>query len=115
MTYRKLAVGLIQSEFGGANLDIINALLHLDALLLLGLSSIGVDAADGVTRDAGALLLLLEVLVCDLLIVLVHDLRRDTFHTKDLNVQALASGDGVLDLGERLLVHLVHVDGQTCV
>lgn len=52
--------------------------------------------------------------VCDdALVVLLDNVVGDTLHAEDLNVEPLSVGQRVLDLIERFLVHLVHVDGET--
>lgn len=45
--------------------------------------------------------------------MLLFDILRHTFDSKDLDVQALTVRKGVLDMVQRLLVDLVHVDGET--
>jgi len=49
----------------------------------------------------------------DALVVLLYHILRDALHAEDLDVQALAVRQGILDAGEGLLVDLVHVDGET--
>ena len=49
----------------------------------------------------------------DPLFVLLLDVLGDTFHSEDLDVQALAVREGILDMRQGLLVDLVHVHGET--
>jgi hypothetical protein len=51
--------------------------------------------------------------LCDLLVVLIYYLGGYTFHTEDLEIETLTSGVGILNVGERLLVDLVHMHGET--
>lgn len=45
--------------------------------------------------------------------VLLERVGRHTLHAEDLDLQTLAVRQGILDLRQRLLVHLVQVDGET--
>lgn len=71
-------------------------------------------AGQGVPRRRAPVLLLLVEVLDDAVAVLLEGLLRDALHAEDFDVEARAVGQGVLDLGERLLVDLVHVDGETC-
>jgi hypothetical protein len=51
--------------------------------------------------------------LCDLLVVLVYDFGRHTFHAEDFNLEALSAWVGVFNMREVFLVDLVHVHGET--
>lgn len=46
------------------------------------------------------------------LVVLLHNVFRDTFHTEDFDVKACAIGKGIVDGSKVFLVHLIHVHVQ---
>lgn len=73
------------------------------------------SASGRVTAETLTLCFLVEMLLRDNALVLGCDIIGHTFHTKDLNVQTLASWDCILDLCEVLFVDLVHVHRETCV
>lgn len=67
----------------------------------------------GVARGGMALGLCCIKVCDDALVVLLDNVVGDTLHAEDLNVEPLTVGQRVLNLVERFLVHLVHVDGET--
>jgi hypothetical protein len=88
--------------------------VHPRALVQRGIA-ISQRAASGIARQTLALCLLCEVLLRDLLIVLVKDVLGHALHAEDLDFEALAAGYGIFDVGEILLVDLVHVHREACV
>ena len=110
---RQDAVLPVVPELVRALLNLVERLADLLALVRRRLS-VCIQASHRVARQARALCLLGKVLLGDVLVVLVDDVCGDALHAEDLNVQALAAADGVLDVCEVLLVHLVHVHRQTC-
>lgn len=46
--------------------------------------------------------------------MLLPDVLGDTFHAEDLDLEALAVGEGIFDVVKGLLVDLVHMNGETC-
>jgi hypothetical protein len=93
-------------------LNLLEALHDLGSLVRRR-NAVRVLAANGVARDARALCLFGEMCLGDLLVVLVDDLGRHTFHAEDLDLEALSPGVGILNMCEVLLVDLVHVHGET--
>lgn len=84
----------------------------LDLDLLCG--SLATSLAGRRVAGSGVALGLCCVEVCDdALVVLLDNVVGDALHAEDLNVEPLSVGQRVLDLVERFLVHLVHVDRQT--
>jgi hypothetical protein len=83
------------------------ALVHRSVAIRIG-------TAGGIARQPLALGLLCEVLLGYVHVVLIDLVLGHTFHAEYLNVEALASGNGILDNVEGLLVDLVHVHGKTC-
>lgn len=75
-------------------------------------STIREFSAHGVTVLQCARLFVLEMRLCDLLVVLVDDFGGDAFHAEDFDLEALSAGVGILDVREIFFVHLVHVDGE---
>lgn len=69
-------------------------------------------ASDWVTRLDAAALLRGVVVLQDARAVLLQHVAGDALHAENFHVQALAVRQRVLDLRQRLLVHLVQVDGQ---
>ena len=75
--------------------------------------SVHIQSAYRITCYARTLLLFGEMCLCDLLVVLVYNLCGHALHTEDLNLEALTTGIGILDMSEVLFVHLIHVHGKT--
>lgn len=71
--------------------------------------AVGKGTTSGIACQALALCLLCKVLLRDLLVVLVDDILGHTLHAEYLDLEALATGNGIFDVGERLLVDLIHV------
>lgn len=84
--------------------------LHLD-LLPCVLASL---AGQRIARSDSAVLLRLVKVLDDAVAMLVEYVLGDALHAENLHVEALAVGEGIFDLVEGLLVHLVEVDGETC-
>lgn len=92
----------------------LEILLRLD-LGLLGLrrATSGRGTGGRVAGGGAAFSLLLVELLKDALLVGLHDIFGDAFHAEDLEVEALAVGQRILNLGESLFVDLRHVDVET--
>ena len=68
----------------------------------------------GVSGSSVSLGLSLVVVLNDALVVLLHNVLGHTFHSEDLDLEALSVGKGILDTGKGFLVDLIHVDRKTC-
>lgn len=108
------AIDSVLAVLFGPFRDLVERLMHPSALVQ-GRVAIGKCASSRVARQALAFGLLCKVLLRDLLVVLVDNIFGDSFHAKNLNLEALAAGNGILDVSEVLLVDLVHVHRETCV
>lgn len=94
----------------GKSLEQFFCRLNLDLLSrVLGLAGRRISS-----RDSAIFLRLVKVLN-DSVSVLLENLLWNTLHAKNLDLESLPVGKCILDLAERLLVHLVQMDGKTCV
>jgi hypothetical protein len=87
---------------GRLNLDLLPCMVH-------GLSRQRVPGG-----DAPVFLGLVEVLDQPIAVA-VESLGRDALHAENLDLETLSVGQRILDMLETLLVHLVQMDGQSCV
>lgn len=109
---RNDAVDPVLAELFSLLLDLLDGLV--DARALVGRRLAVSKGAPREIAGAGlALGLLSEVLLGDLLVVGFDDVFGHSLHAEDLDVEVLAAWDGILDVGEVLLVNLAHVDGET--
>lgn len=46
--------------------------------------------------------------------MLFLDILGKSFHSEDLDIETLAVGKSILDVGESFFVDLVHMHGETC-
>lgn len=99
-------------ELRGSCLYFFEGLVDLGALVRRGLT-IGICTAYRITGYTRALFLLCEMCLCDLLVVLVQNVRGHALHTEDFNLEALTTWIRVLDMCEILLVDLGHVYVET--
>lgn len=83
---------------------------RLDLDLLGGPAFTGRRVASGLE----AFSLGIKVVFDDALLMLFPHILGQALHSEDLDIQPLAVRQGIFYVGERLLVDLVHVHGETC-
>lgn len=107
---RQHAVGPIDPVLLCPLLNLFESLIFLGALVS---RTVQTRASRRIARCLLSRPLICEMLLRDLLIVLVDDLRRHALHSEDLDIEATAAGDGILNLVQLLLVDLCHVHVET--
>jgi len=106
--------GLLRGKLGAMLGEALLELLGRLVLDFLGRPLHGMPAGR-ISRGGGALSLGLVKVLDDALVVLLQDVLGDALHAEDLDVEAGAVGQGVLDALQRFFVDLVHVDREAWV